>query len=300
MKRFMIVLLALLAIPAQAALEVFATGPEWAALAKEIGGERVNAWSATHGLQDVHRIEARPSLIARARRADLVIATGAELEIGWLPVVLRESGNAAIQPGKAGYFEAAAHVRMLDVPKTVDRIHGDVHAAGNPHFVTDARVYLKVGEALAARLAALDAAHAAAYQAGYRAFAEKWRSALARWEAQAKSLRGVPVAVQHDAFVYLEDWLGLKRVATLEPKPGVEPGAAYLQEVLVRLAAEPARMVLRPAYQHDAPSRWIAERAKLPVVTLPLTVGGTAEAKDLFTLFDDTLARLLSALTLKN
>lgn len=295
MKRLLILAFSLLALPVQAALEVFATGPEWAALAKEIGGERVNARSATHGLQDVHRIEARPSLIARARRADLVIATGAELEVGWLPVVLRESGNAAIQPGKAGYFEAAAHVRMLDVPKALDRIHGDVHAAGNPHFVTDARVYLKIGEALASRLAALDAANAAAYQAGYRAFAERWRAALARWEAQAKPLGGVPVVVQHDAFVYLEDWLGLKRVATLEPKPGVEPGAAYLQEVLARLAAQPARMVLRPAYQHDASSRWIAERAKLPIVTLPMTVGGTAEAKDLYRLFDDTIARLLAA-----
>lgn len=296
MKRFLILLFALLALPVQAALEVFATGPEWEALAKEIGGERVNAWSATHGLQDVHRIEARPSLIARARRADLVIATGAELEVGWLPMVLRESGNAGIQPGKAGYFEAAAHVRMLDVPKALDRIHGDVHAAGNPHFVTDARVYLKIGEALASRLAALDAANAAAYQAGYRAFAERWRAALVRWEAQAKPLQGVPVVVQHDAFVYLEDWLGLKRVATLEPKPGVEPGAAHLQEVLARLATRPARMVLRPAYQHDAPSRWLAERAKLPIVTLPLTVGGTAEAKDLYRLFDDTIARLLAAL----
>lgn len=296
MRRLLLIVLCLLALPAQAALEVYATGPEWAALAKEIGGERVNAWSATHGLQDVHRIEARPSLIARARRADLVIATGAELEIGWLPVVLRESGNAAIQPGKPGYFEAAAHVRMLDVPKSVDRIHGDVHPAGNPHFVADARVFLKIGEALAVRLAALDAAHAAAYQAGYRSFAEKWRAALARWEAEARPLKGVPVAVQHDAFVYLEDWLGLKRVATLEPKPGVEPGAAHLQEVLARLTVQPARMVLRPAYQHDAPSRWISERTRLPVVTLPLTVGGTAEAKDLTTLFDDTIARLLAAL----
>lgn len=296
MRRLLIIALCLLALPVQAALEVYATGPEWAALAKEIGGERVNAWSATHGLQDVHRIEARPSLIARARRADLVIATGAELEIGWLPVVLRESGNAAIQPGKPGYFEAAAHVRMLDVPKSVDRIHGDVHPAGNPHFVADARVFLKIGEALAARLAALDTAHAAAYQAGYRSFAEKWRAALARWEAEARPLKGVPVAVQHDAFVYLEDWLGLKRVATLEPKPGVEPGAAHLQEVLARLTAQPARMVLRPAYQHDASSRWISERTRLPIVTLPLTVGGTAEAKDLTTLFDDTIARLLAAL----
>ncbi|HEX5802372.1 MAG TPA: zinc ABC transporter substrate-binding protein [Azospira sp.] len=296
MRKIFLSLLVLLALPAQAALNVFATVPEWAALAEEIGGARVKVYAATHGLQDPHRIEAKPSLIARVRSANLVLATGAELEVGWLPVVLRESGNRGVQPGQPGYFEAASAVRLLDVPTVLDRAHGDVHAAGNPHLQTDPRNVLKVAEALTARMVELDPLEAMSYRAGLQAFTAKWRAALARWEAQAAPLRGVPVLVQHAAFPYLTQWLGLREVGVLEAKAGVEPSARHLAEVLARLPAQPARMVLRPAYQHDAPSRWIGERAQLPVVTLPFTIGGTPEAVDLVSLFDDTLRRLLAAL----
>jgi zinc/manganese transport system substrate-binding protein len=296
MKNLFALLLAVFALPAFAALNIFATVPEWAALAKEIGGSRVTVYAATTGLQDPHRIDAKPSLIAKARSANLVVATGAELEIGWLPVVLRESGNRNIQPGVPGYFEAASVVTMLDVPKVLDRAHGDVHAGGNPHIQTDPRNIQKVADALAARMIELDPAEAMAYRTGLQEFAAKWRTALLRWEKEAAPLKGVPVLVQHAAFPYMNQWLGLKEVATLEPKPGIEPSAAYLSEIVTRQKNEPARMVLRPAYQHDGPSRWVAERAKIPAVVLPFTVGGTPEATDLVALFDDTLRRLLAAL----
>jgi zinc/manganese transport system substrate-binding protein len=289
-------LLAAFVLPAHAALNVFATVPEWGALTQEIGGDKVKVYNATHGLQDPHHIDAKPSLIAQARSAQLVVATGAELEIGWLPVVVRESGNARIQVGQPGYFEAARFVTLLDVPAVLDRAHGDVHAGGNPHIQTDPRNLLKVGEALSARLAEIDPANAAAYQTGYKIFADKLRAAIARWEKDAAPLKGVPVLVQHKAFPYLENWLGLKETGSLEPKPGVEPSSAYLAEILARQATQPARMVIRPAYQYDAPSRWITERAKIPAVTLPFTIGGTPEAKDLFSLYDDTVHRLLKAL----
>lgn len=284
------------AAPAGAALNVVATVPEWGALVQEIGGDHVKVFTATHALQDVHRIEAKPSLIARVRNADLVVATGAELEVGWLPVLLRESGNARVQPGRPGYFEAAGQVELLEVPQRLDRAEGDVHPAGNPHIQLDPRNILKVGEALAVRLAQLDAPNAATYAARYKAFGERWRVAMARWESEAAPLKGVPVVVHHKAYAYLSGWLGLKEVAALEPKPGVEPTSGHLAEVLARLKAQPARMVIRSAYHSDAPSRWIAERANIPAVVLPFTVGGTAEAKDLFALFDDTIARMLKAL----
>jgi zinc/manganese transport system substrate-binding protein len=137
------------ALPARAALNVFACEPEWAALAKEIGGQRVAVASATTAQQDPHHVEARPSLIAHMRRADLLVCTGAELETGWLPVLLARSGNAKVQPGKPGYFEAAAFVELLDVPTTVDRSHGDIHAAGNPHVHTDPRRLAIIAERLA-------------------------------------------------------------------------------------------------------------------------------------------------------
>jgi zinc/manganese transport system substrate-binding protein len=289
-------LLATFMLPAQAVLNVFATVPEWGALVQEIGGDKVRIYNATHGLQDPHRIDAKPSLIARARSAQLLVATGAELEIGWLPIVVRESGNAGIQPGQPGYFEATRYVTMLDIPAVLDRAHGDVHAGGNPHIQTDPRNLLKVGEALTVRLSEIDPLNAMAYHANFQAFSGKLRTAIARWEKDAAPLRGVAILVQHKAFPYLQHWLGLKEVGSLEPKAGVEASSAYLAEIVARQASQPAKFVIRPAYQYDAPSVWIAERTKIPAVALPFTVGGTPEAKDLFSLYDDTIRRLLKGL----
>jgi zinc/manganese transport system substrate-binding protein len=265
---------AALATPALAVLNVFASVPEWGALIEELGGDKVRVYTATNALQDPHHIEARPSLIARARTADLVVATGAELEVGWLPLVLQQSGNARVQPGKPGYFEAAQHVRMLDKPDRIDRADGDVHPGGNPHIQTDARNIARIATPLAARLAELDPANASAYQARHKAFLSRWSTAIANWERQAAPLRGVPILVQHKAFTYLEDWLGLKQVAALEPKPGVEPTTGHLSEVLATLQQQPVKMVLRAAYQSDRASQWIAERARINAVVLPFTVGG--------------------------
>ncbi len=289
-------LLSLACLPATAALQVFATAPEWAALVREIGGDKVSIYTATTALQDIHRITAKPSLLAQARRAQLVVATGAELEIGWLPLVLRDSGNAGIQPGQPGYFEAARYVTLLDVPAVLDRAQGDVHAAGNPHIQLDPRNFFRIGEALAVRLGELDPPNAATYQAAYKTFAEKWRAALARWEKEAAPLRGVPVLVHHASFLYLSNWLGLKETGTLEPKPGVEPTSGQLTALLARQQSMPAKMVLRTAYQSDGPSLWIAGKAGIPAVMLPFTVGGTPEAGDLFGLFDDSIRRLLKGL----
>ncbi|MDK9723467.1 MAG: zinc ABC transporter substrate-binding protein [Sterolibacteriaceae bacterium MAG5] len=289
-------LFALLSLPAAAGLKVFATVPEWAALAREIGGADVQVYAATHALQDPHRIEAKPSLIARARSADLAIATGAELEAGWLPVVLRESGNSRIQVGAPGHFEAARQVRMLEIPARVDRAEGDVHAAGNPHIQTDPRNILLVGEALAERMASLDPAGAAAYRSAWARFAADWRARIAAWEKAAAPLKGVPVVVQHKSFPYLFDWLGMKEAATLEPKPGIEASAAHLARVVAQTAAAKPRLVLRAAYDAPRASEGYGRQTGVPVVVLPFTVGGSEQAQDLAGLYDDTLAKLLQAL----
>jgi zinc/manganese transport system substrate-binding protein len=278
--------------PAYAVLNVFATVPEWGALTQELGGDKVNVSVATNALQDPHHVEAKPSLIARARNADLVVATGAELEVGWLPLVIQQAGNPKVRPGQPGYFEAAALVTLLDKPARLDRAEGDVHAAGDPHIQTDPRNIARVATALSTRLAELDPANADTYRTRYKAFDDKWRAAIARWEREGAPLRGVPVLVQHKAFTYLIAWLGLKQIAALEPKPGIEPTVAYLSEVLATVERQPAKMVLRAAYQSDRASQWIAERTKIAPVVLPFTVGGDDQAKDLYGLFDDTIARL--------
>jgi zinc/manganese transport system substrate-binding protein len=295
MKHLLTLLFLLCALPAAAAVKVLATVPEWGALTREIGGERVDVMVATTAMQDPHRIEARPSLIARARIAELVVATGADLEVGWLPLLLRESGNRRIQPGQSGYLEAASVVQLRDVPQTIDRAMGHIHAAGDPHFHLDPHNILPVAAALSKRLAQIDPAGAAIYRDNLDHFAERWHAALTRWEAEGARLAGHPFLQAHRSFGYLAHWLGLENRGELEPKPGIEPGSAHLARIVANQQNAPAAMILRAAYQSEAAGQWVSKRTGIPLVTLPYTVGGTPQATDLFGLFDDTLARLKNA-----
>ena len=300
MKRFLYILLSLSVLAswsggAQAALEVLACEPEWESLTREIAGDRVRISSATTAMQDPHHIEARPALVARARRAELLVCTGAELEVGWLPLLQRESGNTAIQAGQKGYFEAAQFARLIEKPAVLDRAMGDMHASGNPHLHLDPHNLLRIADGLAKRLTEIDPAGAAIYEARRADFAARMTAAIARWEKQAASLKGVPVLVQHKSWSYLVEWLGLKVVADLEPKPGIEPSAAYLGQLLEKLKAQPAKMVLRTGYQSPKAADWIAGQTGIRVAALPYTVGGSERARDLFGLYDDILARLTEA-----
>ena len=291
-RTFASLLLAVGMLPAHAAIKVLATTPEWAALTHELGGDKVDVYAATSAFQDVHRVEAKPSLIARARNADLVVATGADLEIGWLPILLRESGNARIQPGNPGYFEAASALHLLEIPSAVDRSMGDIHPLGNPHAHLDPHNVALVAAALTARLMAVDPANAKLYEARGTDFQARWKAAIVRWEQQAASLKDVPVVVIHRDQAYLCHWLGLRELAAIEPKPGVPPSSSYLAELVTKLSAAPPKMILRNAYNDSKAVDWLSERIHVPVVLLPYSVGGTPAAKDLFGLFDDTINRL--------
>lgn len=293
--RLLLAAAVLLPCAAQAAVNVLACEPEWESLANELGGDKVKASSATNAMQDPHRIEARPGLIARTRNADLLVCTGLELEVGWLPVLIQQSGNARIAAGQPGNFAAGGFVPRLDVPSKVDRSEGDVHASGNPHIQQNPRNIALVATALSRRLAEIDPANAAYYQARHKDFSTRWNAAVLRWEQQAAPLRNVAVVEHHKNMEYLMGWLGMRQVGTLEAKPGVEPSAAHLNELLAQLQRQPAKMVLRAAYQDGRASGWLAQRAAIPAVVLPFTVGGDDQAKDLFGLFDSTVKRLLEA-----
>ncbi len=286
---------ALASEPSVSALRVFACEPEWGALTNELGGERVNIYTATTALQDPHLIQARPSLIARVRRADLVVCSGAELEAAWLPVLLRRGNNPKVQPGTPGFFEAYTYVEMLEIPLKVDRAEGDIHALGNPHIQTDPRNILKVAQALSERLIAIDPDHAGYFTERYEAFDRRWTESINRWEKMGQALRGVKVVSDHKAWPYLYGWVGLAEVATLEPKPGIPPSAGHLARVLGVVDTEKARMIVRAAYQDSRPAKWLAARSGLPIVELPFTVGGVPGADDLFGLFDVTMQRLVEA-----
>jgi zinc/manganese transport system substrate-binding protein len=283
----------LVAGPTLAALNLFACEPEWGALAKELAGEKASIYVATTALQDPHRIEARPSLIARARSADLVVCTGAELESGWMPLVQLQSGNPKIQQGAPGHFEAASYVQLMDPPQRVDRSQGDVHAAGNPHVHLDPANIATIAGALAERMAQLDPGGAVQYRERARTFLGRWRAATARWEQQSASLRGIPVVVYHTDLSYLLRWLGLREVGSLEAKPGLPPSPTHLSGLLKSLKSKPAKAVLRSAYNDPRAAQWLSERAGIPIVVLPYTVGGSDKAGDLFALYDATLSSLL-------
>jgi zinc/manganese transport system substrate-binding protein len=282
---------------AHAKLNVFACEPEWAALANELGGDNVKTTSATNGLQDPHYIEARPSLIAAVRNADLVICSGSQLEIGWLPMLLSKANNPSVLPGRDGFLEAAAYVKKLDVPDRVDRAQGDVHTMGNPHFQINPHNIAIIARVLGERLASLDAPNAAGYAQRTADFLARWNEAITRWEALAAPLRGKRVVAHHKAFVYLEEWLGLQELATLEPLPGIPPSSAHLAGLLNLLGTDGsgADVIIRESYQNPKASEWLSDHTKVPNIMLPMSVGGTPEAKDLFSLFDDIISRLLGA-----
>ncbi len=280
--------------PALCAVNVFACEPEWAALAQELGGDKVSVFSATTAKQDPHRIEARPSLIARVRSADLLICSGSELEIGWLPLLLTQSGNDRIQPGSPGYIEASQFVARLEVPKVVDRSLGDIHPSGNPHIHLDPRNIESVGSVVSERLMQIDQANAATYKTRAQSFRERWEAAMRRWKVKAARLRGAPVVVYHRDMSYFINWAGMQEVGALEPKPGLPPTASHLAQLVERMKRNRARAIVTSPYNNPQAAEFLSERAGIPVAPLPFTVGGTEKASDLFGLFDDTIDRLVA------
>jgi zinc/manganese transport system substrate-binding protein len=286
--------LAVVALPAAAVLSVFACEQEWAALAGELAGEKASTYAATTALNDVHKIEARPSLIARIRSADLVICSGSELEVAWLPLLLRQSGNSRVQPGSPGFLEASQFVPRLEIPKVLDRAMGDVHPSGNPHVHLDPRNIARVAEVITDRLARLDPVNANWYRARANAFQERWKVALSRWQQEAARLKGIPIVVYHKDMSYFINWTGMREAGSLEPKPGLPATPAHLAELVERMKRDPAKAVVYSPYNSPKAAEFLSERAGIPAVMLPFTVGGTDKAKDLFGLFDDTIARLLA------
>lgn len=286
----------LLGLPAFSAnaLQVFACEPEWGALAQTLAPD-ADVYSATTAHQDPHHIEARPSLVAKIRRADLLVCAGAELELGWLPLLLRQAGNPRVQPGQPGHLMAAEQVSRLDVLETVDRSMGDVHASGNPHVQTDPRRLLQVAVALKDRLQLLDAANSAAYEQRYDGFVQRWAKAIKSWELQAAPLKGQYYLSYHRDISYFADWLGLKRLATLEPKPGVPPSARHLQQLRQQLSEQSVLAVLHTPAQYSKSLERFADSMQRPLLRFPLSPEATNEAS-LRAMFDDNIAQLLAVL----
>ena len=257
------------------AFSVFVCEPEWGALVKALHPS-AQVFSATTHLQDPHHIEARPSLIAQLRQADLAVCTGASLEVGWLPMLQARSGNAKVQDGQPGMFYAAQFVKLIgQYEGVITPFSGDVHPEGNPHFHTDPRRLLQVALALRDRLIQLNPSEENSITAQHAQFSQALTDRLSGWEAKAARLKGKSVLTQHATFGYLWEWLGIRSVGDLEPKPGMPPTPGHLERLRAQMSQSAAQAIIIAQHHDKRPAQWLVQQqatGKTPLVILPATV----------------------------
>lgn len=262
--------LALGASTASAGVEVVATVPDLAALAREVGGDKVSVTALSLPTQDPHFVDAKPSLMLKLNKADVLLAVGLQLEAGWLPVLQNGARNPKILAGGSGYLDCSGAVRLLEVPAApVDRSQGDIHPGGNPHYLFDPRQAASCAKAIAAKLAAVDHGNATVYDANLRRFLDKLDRARAGWEKKMAPFKGHPVITFHRSWNYLLDWLGLRSVAELEPKPGIPPTPSHVAEVLATGRSANVHCVLQESFYPDKTGRLVAKKLDGQLVSLP-------------------------------
>lgn len=270
---------------------VFTCEPEWQALTQEIGGDQIRVVSATHGRQDPHFIRVKPSLMSKIKRADLLICSGADLEVGWLPLLLRNS-TQKIQAGQPGHVLVSDYVTNIEIPQVLDRSLGDIHPDGNPHVHLDPQVILKTAAIINERLAAIDPNHKIIYAENLKEFESKWLSATERWKSTSASLAGKSVVVQHKSFSYLLKFLGINVLASIEEKPGIPPSARHLAKVVSIIKQNPTLAIIRTPFDTKAPGDWVSEKTGVRLITLPYTVGGLPDTTDLYKIYDQSIELL--------
>jgi len=258
---------------AQARLKLAATVPDLAAIAREVTGNRADVYSLTLPTQDPHFVDARPHLVLKLNRADLLLTVGLELEVGWLPVLLTGARNAKIQPGTDGYLDCSTLVRLKQVPRQkLDRSMGDIHPGGNPHYLVDPDNAIRVARGVATQLARLDSDGRGAYDKNAADFAERLKQARKRWAAQLAPYRGTEVVAYHKSWVYFTDAMGLKIVEHLEPKPGIPPSAAHVLRVIRTMQAKKVPILLQEEYYPDRTAQLVSKKTGARLLILS---GGT-------------------------
>ena len=298
MRLFKIILVGLFCATSNVAhsmVNIFACEPEWESLAKEIGGGKVKTFSATHAMQNPHYIRARPSLINKAVKADIIFCSGAGLEVGWLPLLLQKA-SGSVQPGTEGYLMASEFVNVLEKPIVVDRTMGDVHPEGNPHVHLNPHNIFLLAKELTKRLELIDATNQSFYRSRFNSFALRWKEAINRWEKNSSDLKGMQVVVHHKTFSYLIDWLELTEVASLEIKPGIPATASHLERLLQQFKIKSPDAIIRTPFEPDNASIWLSEKTSSPAIVLPYTIKGNDNSTDLFALFENSINLLKGAL----
>jgi zinc/manganese transport system substrate-binding protein len=272
MKTLLAIVTGLCVVPvgASAQLRVVATTPDLAAVAKAVGAGHAEVSTLALPTQDPHFVDARPHLALDLARADLLVAVGLDLEIGWLPTLQSGARNSKIQVGGNGFLNCSQFVHVLEVPATkVDRSMGDIHPGGNPHYMFDPRQAVLVGAGIAKRMAELDPKNASDYQRGAARFQSDVEAARKRWEQTLAGLRGVKVITYHKSLSYLADWLGLQVVEQVEPKPGIPPNPRHVADLLGLAHAQGVKLLLQEAWYPTNTSRLVADKAGAKLVSLP-------------------------------
>src|ERR1051325_4350030 len=298
MKKILVLLSALLAsgFAAQASLNVVATLPDFGALAREIGGDKVNVTVLAKPTEDPHFVDARPSFVVALRNADALIDGGAELELGWLPPLLQNARNPKIEVGKPGRIVASQGIRLMNVPANVTRAAGDVHALGNPHFMTDPIIAKAVAQHIAQSFSAVDPANAAAYQASYKKFEATINAKLQEWGAAMLPFKGQHVVAYHDSWPYFAHRFGLNIDIFLEPKPGIPPSPSHLTEVISEIKAQKIRAIIVEPYHNRKIAEKVAESTGTKVVEFAQFPGGIPGTDTYAKLIDALISRLAAAL----
>ncbi len=292
MKKLLATLMIMTSLPTMA-MNVFTCEPEWGSLVSEIAKDKASVYVATNASQDAHYIQAKPSLIANIRKADMVVCTGAELEVGWLPVVLKKAGSASIQEHGANLIYGADYVNTLEKPARIDRADGDVHPEGNPHIHLNPNNMIKIGEVVANKLADIDSENAEFYKQNYSEFKKRMTTKIKEWETKAKPLANQNVITNHRNMSYLFDWLKIKTAGTLEPKPGIPATSKHLNSLIETVKRQKVSFVAHTPFEKDKPANWLSEQTGIKVVKLPYTVGG--DVKDLFQLYEESITLMLKA-----
>ena len=284
-------LLMMISVNSHATLRIVTTTQDLAAIAVAVGGEQVKVQSLTQGTRDPHFATAKPSMIRKVFRADLLLVIGADMEIGWLPPLLQSARNAQVQPGNPGYLDLSSVVPLLGkISGPVSRAMGDVHAKGNPHYWLDPRNGVRIAQAIATRLGELDPVHKEDYQQRFKAFAQTMASKLPFWRSELAQLKGKPVIAYHTSFVYLADAFGFRIVDEVEPKPGIAPSAASLSSLVTRIQAEHIDLLIMEPYYERRSARYLNEQTDIRLVVLPQSVGAQPDINSYVDLFDAIVA----------
>ena len=284
------------ATPAARKLNVVATTPDLAAIAREIGGDAVDVKALAKPTEDAHFVDAKPSHIVTLNRADVLIEGGAELELGWLPPLLESARNDRIAVGAAGRVSASQGVRLLEIPTSFDRARGDVHAMGNPHFLIDPVNVKLIAAQIAEHLARVDPNSAPLFQANLKRFSTTLDLKLVEWQKVMAPFRGAKIVTYHKDFVYLAERFHLEVVETLEPKPGIAPSPSHLAQVIATMKAQNAHVILVQPYQNRKTAETVARQTGAVVLDIAQQPGARPNTDTYFQLMDSVVQTLATGL----